>query len=137
MSILEFLTDNAKVITNWGNGAWIAITAFTSIVMFNLYRQTQNLVVKQFALGVFLVAISAMLHRMYWFAAILLADEGQAYNQAMLDHRWILTFVIVAKIYGYCLHIRHQFGSKSAWQWVGVPFAISMAAGLLGVYLTS
>lgn len=132
--MINWIITNAGTLTNVANGLWISMSLMVSVYMAGLLRKTQDTIVRNFVLGILLVAISSALHRLWWFMGILLAEPGQKYATWATDYRAILLSLVFVIAIGYTLHVRAALRGKYGKWWWALPTIIAgvgVSAGLL------
>lgn len=128
--MFNWLMENAAVLTNIGNGIWIAISVMVSYYMFKLWYKTKDHVVANLSQGILMVAVSSAIHRSWWFAGIVMAPEGLEYASWATDYRGMLTLFVLTLAVGYSLHIKMALKGHCGWWWLRPAAAVIIGASL-------
>lgn len=128
----NWLVENAAVLTNIGNGMWIAISAMVSYYMFKLCCRTEDSMVNTLSQGILLVAVSSAIHRLWWFMGIVMAPVGSQYASWATDYRGILTLSVLTLAIGYSLHIKTVLKANCGWWWWIRPALAVILGAFLG-----
>jgi hypothetical protein len=128
--MLNWLMEHASVLTNIGNGIWIAISVLVSYYMFKLWRKTNDKVVSNLSQGILMVSVSSAIHRLWWFIGIVMAPAGSKYALWATDYRGILTLFVLTLAIGYSLHIKMVLKAQCGWWWLRPLGAVLFGASL-------
>ena len=127
---VEWVVNNAAVLTNVGNGIWIAISLLVSYYMFQLWKKTTDDTVKSMSTGILMVSMSSALHRLWWFMGIVMAPAGAKYASWATDYRGMLTLLILTLAIGYSLHIKMVLKARCGLWWLRPLGAVIFGAFL-------